>query len=54
MEENIKRLIQRYENKIQWLEIHKTMDNTKHHNGLIQGLETAIYDLNDLLYGIDM
>jgi hypothetical protein len=58
MEENIKKLIKCYENKIEWLKryINTETDesNRQNYHGIIDGLETAIYDLNDILDGIEM
>jgi hypothetical protein len=52
MEENIVRLIKRYKKKIEWLL--KQNNNTIYNNGMIEGLEIAIHDLEDLKDGIDM
>lgn len=54
MEENILKLIKRYENKIEYLETHILPSNEELHKGMIEAFEQAIYDLRDLLDGIDM
>jgi hypothetical protein len=54
MEENIKTLIQRYENKIEWLVKHKTDFNYAYVDGCMETYEGVINDLNDLLDGIEM
>jgi hypothetical protein len=51
MEENIIKLIKRYEKKIEWLEKHK---DSKYIDIAIETFEGVIYDLNDLLDGIEM
>lgn len=54
MEEQIIKLINRYKNKIQWLNIHKNVNDTKIYEGNIEAFQTIIDDLIDLLDGIDM
>ena len=54
MEKNILKLIQRYENKIDHLIEHKSKFNYEYLNGCTETYEGIIYDLKDLLNGIEM
>ena len=54
MQEEILKLMERYNNKIIWLEERLTDKNYSHYKGIISGLETAIHDLMDILNDISI
>jgi hypothetical protein len=54
MKNNIRKLIRRYNLKINWLFSHMTDENKELYHGNIEAFETAIKDLEDILSGIDM
>lgn len=51
---NLEHLRERYLNKISWLEKHINSDNQDNNMGLIDGLLTAIHDIEDMLNGLDV
>lgn len=51
---NLEHLRERYLNKIKWLEIHINSDNQDNNMGFIDGLLTAIHDINEMLDGLDV
>lgn len=51
---NLEHLRERYLNKIKWLEKHINPDNQDNTIGFIDGLLTAIHDIEDMLDGLDV
>lgn len=53
-EKNIKKLINRYMNKIEWLNNNMNNDNKEEFEGIISGLKIAIHDFEDMMDGLNM
>lgn len=55
---NLRHLKKRYENKIRYINLHNdgknATDDKLINDGLIEGLETAIHDINDMLDGLEV
>lgn len=46
---NLEHLNERYLNKISWLEKHITESNQDNNLGIVEGLETILHDIEDML-----
>lgn len=51
---NLEHLRERYINKIHWYMEHITKDNKNTYEGAIDGLSTAIHDIEDMLDGLEV
>ncbi len=54
MQDEILILMERYENKIIWLEQRSNDENYSYYKGIQRGLEIAIHDLMDVLDDIEI